>query len=98
MRDHVRWTTTEVDAICAAGDGAAEAASPRRSAGAVRTLVADLHDLHEGRRPRHLSRALQRYLASQEAWRCPRCGGTVRGDGRVRSDAPAWQVAGWWPP
>ena len=71
-----RWTPAEVDAVReAANTDAAVAACPERSRPAVLTIIQDLHRIHGGRRPHHLSRPLQQYLGARRGTgQCPRCG------------------------
>ena len=73
-----RWTTAECDAVLDATPADFEAlkdSCPKRSSSSVDTIIADLHRLHLGQRPRSLSRLLQQHVASRRGTlSCPRCG------------------------
>ncbi|HZS00414.1 MAG TPA: hypothetical protein VFE37_16995 [Chloroflexota bacterium] len=78
MERKPRWTISECEAVLSAARVDPETvwdSCPRRSRSAVDTLVADLHRLHLGLRPRSLSRMLQQHVATRRgALSCPRCG------------------------
>ena len=71
------WTPDELDRVLAAAPGglaAIAAACPSRPLSTLLHIAADLHRLHQGQRPHHLSRRLQQHLAQR--WgdlQCPLC-------------------------
>jgi len=73
-----RWTLSELERVLAAahlGPEGIQAACPDRSPTALASLIADIHRIHQGRRPRSVSRLIQRHIAATRgALRCPRCG------------------------
>ena len=73
-----RWTIAECDAVLDATQADPQLlkdSCPGRSSSSVDTMIADLHRLHLGQRPRSLSRLLQQHVAARRgSLSCPRCG------------------------
>lgn len=81
MSPGMRWTRDELDRALAAAPGGLEAmavACPFRPYSTILHIASDLHRLHQGQRPHHLSRRLQQHLAPQRGHlQCPLCGQVV---------------------